>query len=1847
MGRLSKIKLKLLTFICIGIVALGLVTVSVNADEEKGVGVEGIPLENWMSYLPDDVPISRINMPGSHDSGCWNVKTNLEFWFETQDENISEQLKSGVRVFDVRTGPYEMSDTNDPFDLIIHHSKRYCYSAKKDDDNNSGDPYLRLRHYFEAVDEFLQAHPTETVVLNITNHSDDNEKARKLLDNELKPLLDKDKQVKLSWDRFDYYPVTSGVPKLGAVRGRCVVLLDDDALTAYEDDYLSSSSTKLSNFRKVMELRKTEPETKMSLAKDKFCEQDIKNEPGKEKGEIHVEQNNLNINLGLLEDPRQGSNVINKRISEEEWYSEKRYGWIMMDYINSTEGARNLVRKIINTNQGSTNYYASVYIPSDYLSFLYDVYIEGVADNGQKLTITNEDLRKKYNFKMVDRGYKLEVSATGLPLYAPDVSYYKYALKLNRESFEVVNDAQTIHNEYMLLDGKWSARQQNDMVTVYKSLVEQPLEIKWNYGIEEFTEPSNREDFFKKCYAIVLRQFTDSGKSAEIRLIDYFDIVTKPYLEEFEQLSDASGTYYKTKVKALPKQNAETGELYHYEIKDIIFENIGGIVYKWNVEQGTDGAPRLVIDVRTPLDKTDVIGKTYWNDGNDLFNKQDTAFIEAFGNNKTVKLNMTSPTYGTSSFYSLVKNTEKTDDARCFSVAVRKFDMKGDEYTDRTYVFPEKIGGEHYHYVLNSADGNEAWYDLVAATDLTVVWNLHDGESVPTEYENGITIGLTNGEELTAVWSNDAMIWTSTAKMLPLFYPDSTSYKYQLDGACLDDIRFKYDDFLISTDTIISIDDEGYPERHFVVYIDSVADEVVSGTIDWNDGILDIRHDESSTAPQSKDCVSFTRSVLGGPIEPVPAEDLENIEWCKNHFYGKLPAITMSGETIEYFVEYVDVPGYEKDELSDNVCRYTKLISLSVDGIPDDAADVSLTLYRNGELQADEAQQHAFNDLLIADENNTSYEYNAVIDNTGDYSVDYINFDEDYITGNITQHVEFYKAAADVEIPIKLNIQGADIGDAYRFEIDGITAKGRISDSLVIDSKIELDRDHTEGSFIIPISELTGSGTSYYFSIYQKPGNNESVDYDEHISYAKVTVIYGTDKMVNLEWGEWEQIDDEMVWKPLPDADKAEYTNVVNYIPARLVIEGLKHQSKVPEASAYALPAKDFVYSLSMESGQGAGYLVDVATVSDNADGSAKDIVFGADDNPLEFYEPGHYTMYVEAVDTGISGWLYDSNAYSIDLDVVVDASATNKLNIENIRYDDKLLGKDMTITQIYSEAEYKIPVKNVIRGVGSTTDIFSYSAQDMADEGITRDTEISGAGDGEFPAIKYYEPGEYRYRIIENYTDGNVDWKYDDSVIGYTITVTRGTDGRLEAVGAVTTPTFTNYYTKQPVPIKVYWTDAKDSSGCAQYRPENLDFVLKSDGVAVGATRQITGEKSGKEWNYETEILPQYKIVDGRRTEIEYSLDVDSTAIDSHYEVEWSGDDVSGLYIYCREKDLVITDKIAARIVWDDNNNARGIRPKSVLVELNHTPRFLTVDPIKTDATGKWKVSFGNQPRYILDATEKKVKVKYEPTIKELRGYKVSTTKDSTTGEYIIKCSLGCPGSHTYGSKWVSDGSTHWHECTVCGFKKDEASHTKKTVILTKAIQTSDGKSEQRCSVCNKKLSSNTIYSVKSITLSKTKYTYNGEVKKPGVTVKDRKGNTISSKYYTVTYPTGRKNVGAYTVKITFKERYSGSKKLTFKIYPQKTSFVKSTSGKQSIKVYWNKIAKQVSGYEIQYSTSSTFKSGVKKVTVKDYKTTNKTISNLKSNKKYYVRIRCYKTVNDKKYYSDWSKTKAVTTKK
>lgn len=171
-------------------------------------------------------------------------------------------------------------------------------------------------------------------------------------------------------------------------------------------------------------------------------------------------------------------------------------------------------------------------------------------------------------------------------------------------------------------------------------------------------------------------------------------------------------------------------------------------------------------------------------------------------------------------------------------------------------------------------------------------------------------------------------------------------------------------------------------------------------------------------------------------------------------------------------------------------------------------------------------------------------------------------------------------------------------------------------------------------------------------------------------------------------------------------------------------------------------------------------------------------------------------------------------------------------------------------------------------------------------------------------------------------------------------------------------------------------------------------------------------------------------------------------------------------------------------------------------------------------------------------------------------------------------------------------------------------------------------------------------------IILSKTEYSYySGSTRKPSVTVK--LGNytvaeklTASNNKVTLSYASGRKLPGTYTVTVKCKGSISGTYKTSFSIKMIKTDITKLTGKTKAFKATWVKRKSgYVTGYQVQYSRYSDMSNDLKKKATK-YSTISKTFKTNYSNYKYYVRIRTYKTISGKTYYSDWSDKYTVNVK-
>ncbi len=113
--------------------------------------------ENWMEGILDEKLISDINIPGTHDSGTKNIKKEKRNQYQCQSLSVGEQMKIGVRYFDIRCvagdGKADMQ--------YINHSEVPCL--------NECGKRLTLDEIIQIGKEFLKRNPSETLIYQIKN----------------------------------------------------------------------------------------------------------------------------------------------------------------------------------------------------------------------------------------------------------------------------------------------------------------------------------------------------------------------------------------------------------------------------------------------------------------------------------------------------------------------------------------------------------------------------------------------------------------------------------------------------------------------------------------------------------------------------------------------------------------------------------------------------------------------------------------------------------------------------------------------------------------------------------------------------------------------------------------------------------------------------------------------------------------------------------------------------------------------------------------------------------------------------------------------------------------------------------------------------------------------------------------------------------------------------------------------------------------------------------------------------------------------------------------------------------------------------------------------------------------------------------------------------------------------------------------------------------------------------------------------------------------------------------------------------------------------------------------------
>jgi 1-phosphatidylinositol phosphodiesterase len=119
---------------------------AVDEDSQRGTMDEREKLishVSWMRDIPDSTPVTKLSIPGTHDSCC--VDGFMGFG-QTQYLDLPEQLNAGIRFLDIRLSHYRDN-------LFVHHDVIHMGKSYKD--------------VLDICSSFLEKHPSETILMSI------------------------------------------------------------------------------------------------------------------------------------------------------------------------------------------------------------------------------------------------------------------------------------------------------------------------------------------------------------------------------------------------------------------------------------------------------------------------------------------------------------------------------------------------------------------------------------------------------------------------------------------------------------------------------------------------------------------------------------------------------------------------------------------------------------------------------------------------------------------------------------------------------------------------------------------------------------------------------------------------------------------------------------------------------------------------------------------------------------------------------------------------------------------------------------------------------------------------------------------------------------------------------------------------------------------------------------------------------------------------------------------------------------------------------------------------------------------------------------------------------------------------------------------------------------------------------------------------------------------------------------------------------------------------------------------------------------------------------------------------
>lgn len=280
----------------------------------------------YLSNISGDIPVSCLNLVGSHDSATAFV--SFSKWAKCQTLNIEKQLEAGVRFFDLR-----LYAVNNTIRLVHGSADCYCDETKK--------TFLTFDMVLDTLTRFLHENPRETVIVSI-------KKDRGFMG------IFAERFFSLFYKKYisenNIWFKENRVPTLEEARGK--IILFRRCRTRIKDD----CGLDFSVWKNQKSEKDTEPfKVKVSDNVSAYVQDSYNVEPYKKwkickkfSENAKPDKNTIAVNFFSTASnsaPCKNASVINKLFNDFKIKTDKCSGWYILDFVD-----KNICEKIMETN---------------------------------------------------------------------------------------------------------------------------------------------------------------------------------------------------------------------------------------------------------------------------------------------------------------------------------------------------------------------------------------------------------------------------------------------------------------------------------------------------------------------------------------------------------------------------------------------------------------------------------------------------------------------------------------------------------------------------------------------------------------------------------------------------------------------------------------------------------------------------------------------------------------------------------------------------------------------------------------------------------------------------------------------------------------------------------------------------------------------------------------------------------------------------------------------------------------------------------------------------------------------------------------------------------------------------------------------------------------------------------------------------------------------------------------------------------------------------------------------------------------------------------------------------------